>query len=71
MINDIAIGILGLGTLWLFQCKKTKLASLVGLLAQPFWLYTTYQAHQWGIFFICILYTAMYVKGALSDRELD
>ena len=67
MISDIAIGTLGLVTLALFQRGSIKAASVVGLLAQPFWLYTTYQAHQWGIFFICVLYTAMYVKGALSE----
>lgn len=67
MLNDIAIGILGLVTLALFQKGLRRYASITGLLAQPFWLYTTYQAQQWGILFICVLYTAMYFKGALSE----
>lgn len=66
MLNDVIIGTLGLVTLALFQRGRIQAASIVGLLAQPFWLYTTYTAQQWGIFFICGVYTAMYVKGALG-----
>ena len=69
MLNDIAIGLLGLVTLALFQSGRVKAASITGLLAQPFWLYTTYQAQQWGILFICGVYTFMYIKWALKNDE--
>lgn len=67
MLGDIAIGTLGLATLFLFQTGRRKGANILGLLAQPFWFYTAYSASLWGVFFICCVYTAMYIKGVFLD----
>lgn len=36
--------------------KWKKYGYVVGLTAQPFWLYTTYMAEQWGIFILSFWY---------------
>ena len=43
--------------------SKRRYAPVFGLLAQPFWFYTTYQAQQWGIFVLSIAYTLLWLKG--------
>lgn len=35
--------------------------SVVGLVAQPLWLYETWCARQWGMFLNSVLYTIVYV----------
>lgn len=41
-------------------------APVVGLAGQPFWLYSTGAAGQWGMFALCCAYTAIYARGAFK-----
>lgn len=36
---------------------------VLGLLSQPFWLYTTWHGHQWGIFTVSFVYGGIYAWG--------
>lgn len=66
MITQLAIALTGLLAIWLTQQSNEKLhkyASIFGLLGQPFWFYSSYQAEQWGIFVLCIGYTFVWFIG--------
>lgn len=51
----IAIALTQFGSAW-----GRKVACLFGLAAQPFWLFATISAEQWGMVAICCLYTAVW-----------
>lgn len=60
------IAVLGVGAVWLSQdrrAERRKYACIFGLLGQPLWFYTTWQAQQWGIFALSIIYTLAWIKG--------
>jgi hypothetical protein len=66
MIEQVAIGLCGVSSIWLSQSLDgtvRRWAPIFGLCAQPFWFYSTYRAEQWGIFFLCFLYTAAWARG--------
>ena len=42
---------------------RRRWAPILGLCAQPFWFYATWQAQQLGIFVLCIAYTMVYING--------
>jgi hypothetical protein len=49
--------------------KRRRLGSLVGLLGQPFWIYSTIEAAQWGMFALTLFYTAAW--GRMFWRNLE
>lgn len=66
MIAQIGIALFGVIAIWLSQDKnedRRKYACLFGLAGQPFWFWGAFSAEQWGIFSLCILYTAAWFKG--------
>jgi hypothetical protein len=64
MIAQSAILILSAAALWLLSCKSpNRWGWLVGLASQPFWLYETWQAAQWGMFANSLVFTAIYARG--------
>lgn len=44
-----------------------KWAPVLGLVAQPFWLYAATTAHQWGILASSVLYTAAWLYGVYNN----
>jgi len=70
MIEQGAIAILGISSVWLSQeisAERRKYACLFGLTAQPFWFYSTYQAEQWGMMFLCGVYTLAWGRGVYNN----
>lgn len=66
MIEQVIIAVCGITTVYLSQDKRhavRKWACIVGMFAQPFWLYATWQAGQWGIFALAIFYFAGWARG--------
>lgn len=66
MIEQAFIAVCGVTAVWLSQDPREayrKWACIFGLAAQPFWLYATYKAGQWGIFFLCFLYAYSWLRG--------
>jgi hypothetical protein len=66
VIDQIAIGVCGLASVWLSQDERRNVqryACLFGIVAQPFWFYATIKAGQWGIFVLTIFYTIGWLRG--------
>lgn len=65
-LEQIGIAVFGVAAIWLSQDHRQKVqrwACVFGLLAQPFWFWTTYSNGQWGIFALCFLYSWAWFKG--------
>lgn len=65
-MDQIAIVLLGPTAIWLSQDARPqwrRWACVAGMLSQPFWFYTAWQAEQWGVFAVCFLYAASWIKG--------
>jgi hypothetical protein len=53
-------------SIWLTQQKIDELkkyACIVGLIGQPFWLISSYNAEQWGILALSVFYTYTWCLG--------
>ena len=70
MSAQIFIALFGVSAVALSQSalvERRRWASVFGLIGQPFWFYASWQAQQWGIFALCILYTITWVKGFYTN----
>lgn len=66
MIEQAVIGVCGMASVWLSQDSRRswqRWACIFGLVAQPFWLYATWSAGQWGIFLLTFVYAAGWARG--------
>lgn len=66
MIDQIAIGLLGVSTAWLTNAKQLryrKWAPPLGMLAQPFWIYTAVVHDQPAVALLACMYFAAWSKG--------
>lgn len=65
------IAITGLTAIALTQQNKRpdwkKFAPIFGLLGQPFWIISTVQTQQWGIFILCCCYTLLWGLGLYNS----
>jgi hypothetical protein len=67
MIAQSAILILSAIGIWLLSCRGAGRAGwAVGLCAQPFWLWETWHAAQWGMFANALVFTAIYLRGLVN-----
>lgn len=68
MTHQYFIALFGLSAVYMSMVSESerarRWAPVVGLAGQPFWLWATGSAHQWGMFALCLAYTAIYSKGA-------
>lgn len=58
-------------SIWLLSDPRSRFhrhGCWIGLLAQPVWLLTTFQAHQWGMFALSLIYSASFLRGILKYR---
>jgi hypothetical protein len=70
MIEQVGIVLTGVTAVWLTQDKRQswrRWACIFGLVGQPFWFYAAWSAEQWGIFFVCILYTLSWLRGIKNN----
>jgi len=66
VIEQVVIAFTGTVSIFLTQSRneqKRKYACLVGMAGQPFWFIATYQAQQWGILALTLLYTLAWARG--------
>lgn len=66
MVDQIAIFVFGLAAIWLVNDPRSRVArwgSVCGLIAQPFWYWTTYSHEQWGMLASCPIYTWSWARG--------
>lgn len=66
MIDQLVIAVCGVGSIFLSQSREAgprRYACLVGIVAQPFWMYATWTAGQWGLLLLTGFYTLAWCKG--------
>lgn len=63
-----AILILSAAAMWLVsgRSRHARLGWAIGLVSQPFWLYATWQADQWGMFLLAVFYTGTWARGLVN-----
>jgi len=69
-MDQIAIAFTGVVAIWLSQQSNEgwkKFACLFGIVGQPFWFYSAYQAEQWGIFVLCFFYLYSWGLGVYNN----
>jgi len=67
MIVQSAILVLSAVGIWLLSCRGAgRWGWIVGLAAQPFWLWETLHAAQWGMFANALVFTAIYTRGLIN-----
>jgi len=65
-MDQLAIALLGTTAVWLSQDRREawrRWACIAGCLGQPFWMYATWQASQYGIFALSFVYLAGWLRG--------
>ena len=66
VLDQLGIIVFGVAAIWLVGLKDPKLMRwgyVCGILSEPFWLWSTWQAEQWGIFALAIFYTVSWING--------
>ena len=66
-MDQIAIAATGCIAIWLVNDRRERWrrwACLFGLAGQPFWFWSAWQAEQWGILALTMVYTAAWLRGA-------
>lgn len=66
MIDQAIIAVCGVASIWLANDpreSRRRWAAPIGLVAQPFWMYATFVAEQWGIFALSFVYAAGWARG--------
>jgi nicotinamide riboside transporter PnuC len=62
IILQLIIAVLGIITIYLLAEKK-RAGFMIGLISEPFWLWSSWNNKQWGIVFLCFVYAYLYWKG--------
>jgi hypothetical protein len=65
-MSQIFIFLFGVGGIWLANDPRynvRRYACIAGLVAQPFWVYTTFVHQQWGALAATFFYTLSWARG--------
>lgn len=65
-LNQALIAVFGVTAVALSQSAietRRRWACIFGLLGQPSWFYMAWSTEQWGVFVLCILYSASWATG--------
>lgn len=66
MIDQAIIAACGVATVFLSQDSRAhyrRWACIAGCISQPAWFYATWQAQQWGMFALSIVFTFGWLRG--------
>ena len=66
MVEQFGIALFGVTAIFLSQDSRpaySRWACVFGLCGQPFWVYATVSAGQWGMVALCGLYTWAWYRG--------
>ncbi len=76
LIIQIIIFVTSASAIWLVSSKKhwRRWGYIIGLVGQPFWLYSTFVEKQWGIFLLALFYMYSWGQGVwnywIKDRKI-
>lgn len=60
----------GAASIWMLNTKHyRRLGAVIGLIAEPFWLWTAIHHRQWGIVLLCFWYSYAYIQGVFVNRK--
>lgn len=65
VISQIGITIFGVSAI-ILVAGKNKWGFVLGIISCPFWFITSYINHQWGVFFLNIIYTGTWIYGTYN-----
>ncbi len=67
-IDQLVILLTGLPAIFITQCapRFMRWAPVLGLLGQPFWIYSSVHAHAFGMVIVNCLYTLAWAKGIFT-----
>jgi hypothetical protein len=74
MIEQVGIALTGAIAIWLTQQNNNewkRYACLFGMVGQPLWFYSAYQAEQWGILALTFFYTYSWYLGIKNNWIKD
>lgn len=79
VLSQVGLAVFGLAAMWMAlgnNLAHRRIAPLVGLCAQPFWLWFAWHAkagdeRAWGVLVISVAYTLVYIRGAVVQLGLD
>lgn len=66
MIDQLGLSVfttLAIALSQLATARVRKWSSVFGLLSEPFWFYSSYQAHQWGAVWVTCICTLSFTYG--------
>lgn len=66
LMGQVALAVFSTLAIWLSQDERAdsrRWGAVFGLLSQPFWFYTAYQAEAWGVFFMSLIYSVAWLRG--------
>ena len=66
MIEQSIIAVCGMASIWLANDPREnwgRWACVIGLAAQPAWMYSSWTAGQMGIFLLSFVYAAGWIRG--------
>jgi hypothetical protein len=66
VIEQLIIGVCGIASVWLVNDPREhwrRWACVIGLAAQPFLMFATFKAAQWGIFALSFVYAIGWLRG--------
>lgn len=69
MIEQLVIAVCGIVSVALSQDHRSHLrkwACIAGMIAQPFWIYSSLKAEQWGILLLAFVYFAGWARGFVN-----
>jgi hypothetical protein len=65
-MEQLIIAVTGCTSIWLVNDPRhawRKWACIFGMFGQPFWFYSAWNAQQWGILALTLVYTVSWVRG--------
>ena len=72
MIIQALILVLGAACQFLLCSQRRRwrlFGAYIGVLQQPLWFVTTYQASQWGVFILSFWFLYVYTMGIINNRS--
>ena len=69
-IDQLIIAVTGCASSWMIHSTDKKVrawACAIAMVGQPAWIYAAYEANQWGIVLVDIIYTAGWIRGSITN----